>query len=236
MKPLLSVIVPCYNEAKNIPLVLDRFASALEGQPTELILVDNNSKDNTQQVLQEQLPKYPFARSVFQPQPGYGAAVHKGLQAAEGEYICWTHADMQTDPHDTIKALKIIQNKANPEKYFIKGDRKNRPFMDVFFTGGMSLFETLVLFTRLKDINAQPNLFHRSFLQHTPNPPEDFSFDLYYYYIAKKKNYKVIRFPVLFTQRLHGESSWNTGFRQKWKFIKRTIDFTLNMKKRLKNA
>jgi hypothetical protein len=51
--------------------------------------------------------------------------------------------------------------------------------------------------------------------------------------MAKKKGLNVIRFDVIFPERLHGESSWNTGLASKWKFIKRTLDFSVKLKKEL---
>src|SRR3989337_2952406 len=84
----------------------------------------------------------------------------------------------------------------------------------------MSFFESLLLGKILFDINAQPNLFHRSFLTHVKNPPQDFSFDLYAYHLAKSKGYSVIRFPVYFGRRQYGESAWNHGVKDKWKFLK----------------
>lgn len=241
MNKILSIIIPCYNEAENIPLVLERFEKLLDNgmkESIELILVDNNSKDNTKEVLKKLLNKkeYSFARTVFQPIAGYGAAIKIGLDNSIGEFICWTHADLQTDPRDTIRALRIMKNQRNPYKTYIKGKRHGRPISDSFFTLGMSIFETIILKKFLYDINAQPNLFHRSFLQLMKNPPKDFSFDLYTYYIAKSNNYKIIRFPVFFGKRLHGHSAWNFGFKSKYKFIKRTIDFTFKLKELLKNA
>jgi len=235
MKPQLSIIIPCYNESENILLVLERFEKILSPNiQTELILVDNNSKDNTQEVLKKLLPKYEFARTIFQPIPGYGSAIFKGLKSAKGEFICWTHADMQTDPRDTIKAYNIIKSQPIPKKSFIKGNRAKRPFFDKFFEFGMSIFESIILRTKMFDINAQPNLFHKSFLNLMTNPPEDFSFDLYTYYLAKTNNYNIKRFQVFFPRRIHGESAWNTDLPSKLKFIKRTLDFTFKLKKQLK--
>ncbi|MDP2925240.1 MAG: glycosyltransferase family 2 protein [Nanoarchaeota archaeon] len=236
MKKELSIIIPCYNEAENMPFLLDKFKEILNGnllKTTELILVDNNSNDNTKEVLKKLLKrrKYPFARSVFQKIPGYGAAVYKGFSSAKGKYICHTHADLQTDPKDTIKAFEMIKSNDNPQKTFIKGKRYGRSFSDRFFTFGMSIFETLVLKKFLYDINAQPNIFHKDFLRLIKNPPEDFSFDLYAYYLAKSNGYIVIRFPVYFGKRLHGHSAWNFGFKSRFKLIKRTINFTFKLKK-----
>ena len=71
----------------------------------------------------------------------------------------------------------------------------------------------------------------RSFLN-WENPPKDFALDLYTLYMAKKKKLEVIRFDVLFPERIHGVSTWNSGFASKWKFIKRTINFSKELKKR----
>ena len=101
-------------------------------------------------------------------------------------------------------------------------------------TIGMSIFETVILGEFVYDINAQPNIFHKSLLILMKDPPKDFAFDLYSYYLAKKNKYKIIRFPVLFPRRIYGESKWNTGWKARIKFIKRTMIFTFELKKRLK--
>lgn len=241
MKPELSIILPCYNEAENIPIVIEKFEKALfeksMKKSVELIIVDNNSTDNSAEIIKKLLKnrKYKFARSVFQEVPGFGSAVIKGLKSARGEFLCWTHADLQTDPKDCIKALEIMQKQENKKKIYIKGNRHERPFFDKFFEFGMSIFESIILRTYLYDINAQPNLFHNSFLGLMKNPPNDFSFDLYVYYLAKTSKYKIIRFPVLFPKRIHGESKWNAGdFKSKYKFIKRTLNFSFKLKRFLR--
>ncbi len=229
----LSIIVPCYNEEKNIPLILDRFAEFIKGNDLEVILVNNGSTDNSQNVLDQLLPSYSFARQVIVPvNQGYGFGILEGLKVACGEYIGWTHADMQTDPKDVLRALEIITKHDDERKIFIKGDRRGRSLWDNFFTVGMSVFETIYLRCFLYEINAQPTIFPRSFFTNWSNPPFDFSLDLYALYLAKKSGYKVYRLPVQFPQRKHGTSSWNTGLSAKWKFIKRTLLFSYSLKQR----
>lgn len=226
----LSIVVPCYNEEENIPLILERFGEVIEREDIEVILVNNGSTDNSAQVLAGLLPKYPFARTVLvEVNQGYGYGILQGLKVCQGEYIGWTHADMQTDPADIIRALEIIERERG--LVFVKGNRKGRPLFDVFFTAGMSFFETCYLHKKLYDINAQPNIFPKVFYDGWEEPPYDFSLDLYALYMARKKGLKVIRFPVLFPERIHGESKWNTGLKSKWKFIKRTIDFSVKLKR-----
>lgn len=226
----LSIIIPCYNEEKNIPLILERFQSAMKDPSIEVILVNNGSTDNSAEVLANLLPRYSFARTVLVVKnQGYGYGILQGLRQADGDYLGWTHADMQTDPCDVIKAWEILRQTPNA---FIKGNRKGRPLFDRFFTLGMSCFESVYLGVRLYDINAQPNLFPRSFFEGWRDPPHDFSLDLYAYFLARKRGLKIVRIPVLFPERQYGTSSWNTGLKAKWKFIKRTIAFSVELKKR----
>lgn len=230
----LSIVVPCYNEAENIPLILKRFDEMIKTDEVEVILVNNGSTDNSAEILAELLPNYDFARTVLVPvNQGYGYGILQGLNSAEGEYIGWTHADMQTDPADVLKALDIINNSVDKNIY-VKGNRKGRPAFDQFFTWGMGVFETLYFKTPMDDINAQPNIFPKNFYKSWDNPPYDFSLDLYAVYTAKKTGLSVVRFPVLFPERIHGESKWNNeGLKSKWKFIKRTLQFSKELKHRL---
>ncbi|MFC1648317.1 glycosyltransferase family 2 protein [Nanoarchaeota archaeon] len=237
MRTELSVVVPCYNEEKNIPLIVKRFKEAKPKDiDAELVMVDNGSTDGSNALIKKLAKKHTYIKLAHvKKNIGYGFGVWTGLKKAKGEFICWTHADMQTDLKDTFKAYRLAKKQKDPKNCFVKGSRKGREFMDNFFTIGMSAFETAWLGTSLWEINAQPNLFHKTFLKNTPNPPKDFAFDLYFYYIAKKKGYDVVRFPVEFKQRIHGTSHWNTSLKAKWKFIKRTLDFSFKLKKKIKD-
>lgn len=231
----LSIVVPCYNEEENIPLILERFNDVINRDDVEVVLVDNGSTDCSAEVFDKLLPRYSFARMVKVPvNQGYGYGILQGLKECRGEYIGWTHADMQTDPADVLKALDLIEEEKG--LVFVKGNRKGRPLFDVFFTVGMSVFETCYLHEKLYDINAQPNIFPKVFYQGWENPPHDFSLDLYALYMARKKGLKVVRFAVEFPERVHGSSKWNTGLAAKWKFIKRTMDFSVKLKKNIYNA
>jgi len=227
-----SLVIPCYNEAKNIPLLLERCRGVVVRPDVEVILVDNGSTDDTPEVLLNLLPGYPGCRSVrVEKNQGYGYGIVAGLKAAKGEILGWTHADMQTDPQDTLRGLALFEKYGNT--IFVKGRRYGRPFMDIVFTIGMSIFETLLLSRPMWDINAQPNMFSRNFFDSWVTPPDDFSLDLYVYYQAQKKRLKVHRFPVRFGERAHGVSHWNVNWAAKQKFIRRTVDFSLQLKKNI---
>lgn len=227
-----SLVIPCYNEAANLSLLLERCKELACIPDVEVVLVDNGSTDSTTEVLKNLLPKYPGCRSIrVEKNQGYGFGILSGLNAAEGRILGWTHADMQTDPQDALIGLDLFEK--HGDCIFVKGRRYGRPFMDVVFTVGMSLFETLLLARPMWDINAQPTMFARSFFESWKTPPEDFSLDLYAYYLAQNSGLKIHRFPVSFRDRANGVSHWNVNWVAKLKFIRRTVNFSLQLKKRI---
>ena len=230
---MLSLVIPCYNEADNLPLLVDRCALVFASRDdVEVILVDNGSTDRTPELLPGLIAPHASLRSVRVPvNEGYGHGILTGLRAATGDVLAWTHADMQTDPSDVLKGYERFVASSSPDKLFVKGNRFGRPAFDVVFTWGMAAFETALLGAPMWDINAQPTMFSRSFFAGWQDPPKDFSLDLFAYYTALKSGLKVERFPVYFGPRAHGESRWNTGLTARYKFIRRTVDYSLKMKR-----
>tara|TARA_B100001093_G_scaffold456117_1_gene466809 strand:- start:646 stop:1401 length:756 start_codon:yes stop_codon:yes gene_type:complete len=231
----LSVILPCYNECKNIPIIVERFSELInKNQSIEVIMVNNGSNDDSKKILNK-LAKYNHFLKVINLKKnlGYGGGIHRGLIEASGNILSYTHSDLQTNPNDILRGYEILKKQKN-ENVFLKGLRLKRPLFDQFFTVGMSIFESLYLGKFLWDINAQPNIFPKSLLSEIKEFPKDFSFDLFLFYIARVRGYKVIRFNVDFPKRIHGQSSWNKGIKSKIKFIKRTIRFTIDLNKLIK--
>lgn len=232
-----TIVIPCYNEEKNIPILVEKFNHTLNNiNNIKILLVNNGSNDGTKEVIESIKKKYSFIESLnINKNQGYGFGIIQGLNNSKTEYIGWTHADLQCDPDDILKGIQLIE-KENSKNCYVKGRRKNRPFLDNIFTFGMSIFETLYFKKKLFDINAQPNIFPRDFYLEWENPPFDFSLDLFSLYLAKIKGLRVIRFNVLFPDRIHGHSKWNFGLKSKIKFIIRTLKFSINLKKRIKSS
>lgn len=227
-----SLVIPCFNEALNLPLLIDRCSIFADQPDVEVVFVDNGSTDNSLEIFQTELSADSNLRFVrVEENLGYGFGILAGLSAASGDFLGWTHADMQTDPCDFLSAKSEIERNTSCD-IFVKGKRYGRPLSDQFFTIGMSVFETIFMSKMLSDINAQPTVFSRNFFESWHNPPNDFSLDLYAYYEAKRQNISVKRFPVKFSERAFGSSHWNVNWSSKWKFIKRTFKFSLELKKR----
>ena len=229
----ISLVIPCFNEARNLPFLYKKLLKLLDYEKIEIILVDNGSLDETFSIIKSfQIKNKNFKILRVDKNIGYGNGILEGLKVASGDILSWTHADMQTDPNDILRGLKFFSK--NNKEIFVKGFRKGRPYLDKLFTFFMSIYCSFKLGNFYRDINAQPVMFHSSFYKSWINPPKDFSLDLYVYFMAKKLNYKIYKFPVVFRNRLYGLSSWNINFSSKLKFIERTIKFTNNLANKYK--
>ena len=231
--PLLSLVIPCYDEGKTLPALVARIEQAFGSEPeVEVVLVDNGSSDDTPAQF-ARLDGHRLIRTTrVEVNQGYGFGILAGLRVARGAFLGWTHADLQADPGDALHALRVIRARRDQPLY-LKGRRYGRPLNDVIFTIGMSAFETLLLRTRLWDINAQPNIFSRAFYEAVADrAPHDWSLDLYFYHAARQRRIPVVRFPVRFGERAHGASHWNVDWRAKRKFIERTMKFSFELRER----
>ena len=86
--PLVTVVIPAYNEEDNIIRCIDSLSRSKSGYPFEILVVNNNSSDRTQELLDRL-----SVRSVFQPVQGWGAARQKGVDEAKGKYILTGDSD-----------------------------------------------------------------------------------------------------------------------------------------------
>jgi len=232
--PNTSVVIPCFNEEGNLEGLRQKLEATLGKLATlDVVLVDNGSTDSTRAQVKQIAKQLPRTTVVLVDRNmGYGHGIKAGLLAAKGEIVGWTHADLQTDPNDILSGLGLWEEQGG---LFIKGRRIGRPIMDSAFSLGMGLLESILFKMTLKDINAQPTLFGREILDEVLSGPDDFSLDLFAMVIARKRGFNEVRFPVVFGKRFSGESNWNTSFVSRWRFIKRTLLFSFQLRKRIKS-
>ncbi|WP_395138813.1 glycosyltransferase family 2 protein [Armatimonas sp.] len=235
----LSIVLPCYNESGNLPniyAVLNKILQAQSG--IEVLLVNNGSTDNSAMVFAELQKTHTLPIRVVSVEKnlGYGHGILTGVRAAQGKFIAWSHADMQTDPRDILAAYEKLIQSADPERTVVKGKRKNRPLLDEFFTSGMAWLSSAALGQRLYDINAQPKLFPRSFFTVLDDAPTDFSLDLFFLYEAKKRGYTLLEHEVVFGKREHGEAKGGGTMKGKLKLIKRTLGYIFELRRKLKTS
>jgi glycosyltransferase involved in cell wall biosynthesis len=233
---MLSIIIPCYNESANLPTLAQKCVDLLKSNSdVEIILVDNGSKDDSKSILSNLIninSDVNLKTVHVETNIGYGFGILSGLNAAAGEVLCWTHADLQTDIFDCVKAYNIWKLEKK-DFTLVKGKRKGRGMFDVFFTFSMQVYVFFKLQVMLNDINGQPKLFSKKFFELIKqDAPNDFSLDLYFLFKASKMG-KIVEFPVYFSQRLAGEAKGGSGnLNLKLKLTKRTLSFINDISKK----
>ena len=221
----IGIVIPCYNESDSLLKLIDRL-SQIDSPDVEFMVLDNGSTDQTPEILGKLIFPNNVSTHRIEHNQGYGFGIISGLKIMNTDYVGWTHADLQADPRDVLLFLEDVSKGAK----FLKGLRYGRPFIDRFFTGGMSIIVSILFQRVVRDINAQPTILSREAFERWQNPPTDFSLDLFAYIEAMKSSYKIQRHPAHFGAREYGSSHWNHGFKSRLKFVKRTLVMAFNLR------
>jgi dolichol-phosphate mannosyltransferase len=108
--PVVSVVVPVFNEEENMPILQSELRAALSGLDYEIIFVDDGSTDRSAEKI-ETAPNVRLMR--FQKNTGQSAALYAGVRAARGETIVMIDGDLQNDPADIPRLLAEISRGAD---------------------------------------------------------------------------------------------------------------------------
>lgn len=110
-RPLLSVVVPAYNEEARLPASLDAIQGYLTQQPysAEVIVVDDGSDDRTAAVAEARQASWPRLRVIRNPHRGKAYTVRTGVLASAGEIVFQCDADLSMPIHEVAKFLPLVQ-------------------------------------------------------------------------------------------------------------------------------
>ncbi len=131
----VSVIVPTMNEEASIGAVIDEIRATLAGRDLEILTVDTNSRDRTNEIATAK-----GARVVSEPRRGYGRAYKTGFAQAQGRYVCTLDADL-TYPAGRFPDFLRILDEGRAD--FVAGDRMSRLSRDAM-TGMHRLGNTML--------------------------------------------------------------------------------------------
>ena len=217
MQPVLSICVPVYNEAENLPLLHEAICKVVDpnGIDTEIILVDDGSKDGSWEAIEGLVAKDPRVRGIkFKHNCGETAASDAGLRAARGTYVMTMDADLQNDPADIPKFLEALSQ--GPD--CVCGTRvATRGEGDDFIRVASSRIANWVR-NKLSDENiSDAGCTYRAFKRECVDKLKLYrGLHRFIPTLLKMEGYTVAEIPVTNNPRLHGESKygvWNRLFK-----------------------
>ena len=210
------VIIPTYNEAKNVGLALKRVME----QPYNLnaLVVDDGSPDGTANVVRQTQLEYPGRIELLERSGklGLGTAYLTGFAHAlkhEYEIICEMDADLSHNPDDLprlIKAIKTDQCDLAIGSRYLHGVRVvDWPLGRLILSYGAGWYTRIVTRLPVRDVTAGFVAYHRRVLE-TVNlravRSNGYSFQVEMKYRAWKKGFRLSEIPIVFTERTEGQS------------------------------
>lgn len=205
----VSVIVPTYNERENLPELFERVSRALKGYDYEIIVVDDDSPDETWKLAQELAKGFPVKVIRRTEEKGLSSAVIRGFKEAEGNVFVVMDADLQHPPEVIPQLLKTIEEGADvaiASRYVPGGGVKNWYWYRKLISRGAIMLGRLALpkIRNVKDPVSGFFALKREVVENVELNPVGFKILME---ILIKGHYsKVVEVPFTFGLRKAGES------------------------------
>ncbi len=230
--PLLSLIIPAYNEGGRLPATLPPVFEFLEAQSyaSELIIVNNNSRDNTRDIALQFAATRPYVQVIDERTQGKGAAVRTGMLAATGDYLFMADADFSMPVGEIAKFLPprlgqydvAIGSREAPGAV-----RYNEPAYRHFMGRVFNFYVKVLAIPGFEDTQCGFKCFRREVAQDIlPSQTIDgWAFDVELLFIALRRGYRVVEVPV---EWYYGENSRISPVRDTVNMIREVLRIRYN--------
>ena len=221
--PLLSVVMPVYNERETIEEIIPRVLAV--PVRIELIVVDDGSKDGTRDLLAKLKEKHDF-RLILQPQNGgKGAAIRRGFEDVSGDIVLIQDADLEYSPEEYPELISLIcQGRAD----VVYGSRflgRHRVFLFTHYAGNrlLTLITNVLYNTMLTDMETCYKVMRVEVLKSFRLRSEGFGIEPEMTAKIFKRGYRVYEVPITYDGRGYDEGkkiTWRDGVVALWVLLK----------------
>lgn len=220
----LSVIIPVYNEVESILTILKRVQDTKLA--TEIILVDDGSKDGTRDVLTKLTGKKGLNIILHEKNQGKGAAVRTGMAAAKGDVLLIQDADLEYDPRDYPELLRPIQEGLADVVYgsrFLGKAHRVTMFWHLMANKLLTLMTNILYDTILTDMETGYKVFRKEVIQGMVIRANSFNFEPEFTAKILKRKYRIFEVPITFNPRDYSQGKkikLHDAFEAVWALLK----------------
>ena len=201
--PVLSLIIPAYNEGRRLPTTLPQVVEFVQAQPysSEVIIVNNNSTDNTLAIASEFADEFQSVRVLDEPVQGKGAAVRTGMLSAKGEYLFMADADLSMPIEEVSKFLPPVldgYDVAIASREVPGAVRYNEPGYRHLMGRVFNLIVKILAVPGFQDTQCGFKCFRRQAALDVLESQsiDGWAFDVELLFIAHQRGYRIVEVPI----------------------------------------
>lgn len=198
----LSVIIPVYNEVKNIEEILKRVQATKLAN--EIVVVDDGSQDGTRDVLKKLDGKKKVRVILQEKNQGKGAAVVTGMNAAKGDVLLIQDADLEYDPRDYPALLQPIEEGIADVVYgsrFLGAAHRVAMFWHQVANKMLTLLTNILYDSILTDMETGYKVFRREVIENMTIRSKRFNFEPEFTAKILRRKYRIFEVPITFNPR-----------------------------------
>lgn len=227
MKIIYSIVAPAHNEAPNFPVLIasmDRVMASFQS-PYEIIIVNDNSRDSSKDVLENLKKEFPSLAPIHRnSNPGVGNAIRAGLAQAQGEIIITLDSDLSHDPNEIPRLLEGLKTHDMVcGSRYMQGGKADMDLSRIVISGMFNLVFRGLLGLPVRDFTSGFRVYKRSIIETIQLKGEQFGIYIEIPIKANFAGFRITERAITYNKRAHGKTKLSY-FKQGPEYLKVAIE------------